>query len=93
MDKEGYLFNLKRLKKELEEIKDDFSKFDPLTDWTRAKVNPLLNHVGNLMESLKWFPRSLDEKLLEDDVKYFEENIKGLRIVLKSEQDFSRNKK
>ena len=93
MDKEGYLFNLTRLKKELEEIRDDFSKFAPLTDWNKIRVNPLLDHLGNLMESLKWFPRSIGEKLLEEDTKYFEKNIKGLRTVLKSEQDFSRNKK
>jgi hypothetical protein len=92
MDTKQYLSKLEDLKKEFEELKDAFSKFNPLTDWNKVRIDPLLRHLGNLMTLIQSFPNSIKEQLVEADVNYFQQNIYGLKSVLKSEQDYMRSR-
>ncbi len=92
MDTTDYLLKLGILKKELENLKEGFSKFKPLTDWNKVRIDPLLAHLGNLMTSIQFFPNSIEGQLIETDIKYFTENINGLTVVLKSEEDFMRSR-
>lgn len=92
MDTTQYLSKLEGLKRELDSLNGDFSKFKPFTDWNKTSVNPLLEQLGNLITVIRSFPGSISEELVEAEVNYFEKNVSGLRIVLKSEQDFMRHR-
>lgn len=88
-----YVADLPRLRKDLERLKDEFSKLDsPKTDWTRLRIEPLLKHLDTL-EHLIRSPEFSQEiarlrmgaGMFHSDLIYLRENVKQLEKVLESE--------
>ena len=76
-------------------LKSEFSKFEPSTDWVRLRIDPLLEHL-KLLEALvrSWesYPLRGAVPMLHSDLVYFRENINGLKRVLVSGKKKSRSR-
>ncbi len=89
-----YKADLPRLREALEELKSEFSQLGPTrTDWTRLRINPLLNHVGSLEKILESEEFSREASRLRrgvvffhSDLVYLRQNVKELRALLESEK-------
>ena len=82
------LDEIRKLKKNLKEIKVEFSKFKPQTDWNKYRVKRLIENI-ELTE--KVVGNELLGQFINLDLDYFKKNIKGLRTVLQSERKFFLN--
>ena len=91
-----YKNDLPRLRGVLLEMKSEFSKIEPSTDWVRLRVDPLLRHL-ELLERLVPTLESSDVRggvpLLHSDLVYFRTNVDGLRRVLASERKWSQRRR
>jgi molecular chaperone GrpE (heat shock protein) len=89
-----YKSDLPRLRKALEELRDEFSKLgSSKTDWTRLRIEPLLKHVDSLerLLSSEEFSRESSHlrkgvAMFHSDLVYLRENVKALEKVLQSEK-------
>jgi len=89
-----YKADLPRLRKALEELREDFSSLSPSrTNWIKLRIDPLLKHSESLEQllHLKEFSREFSRlrkgvALFHSDLVYLRENIKGLKAVLQSEK-------
>jgi hypothetical protein len=79
--------------KSLAELKAEFGSFHPTTDWTRLRIEPLLEHARSLERLLRSreFAREAARlrggvDMFHADLAYFGENIRGLKKVLASEK-------
>ena len=76
-------------------LKSDFSKFEPSTDWVRLRIDPLLEHLKRLealVRSWESYPLRGAVPMLHSDLVYFRENLNGLKRVLVSEKKKSRSR-
>lgn len=77
----------------LEELKKEFSSVDSTTDWTKLRIEPLLDHVKSL-ERLLRSPKFERETarlrrgvvMFHSDLVYLRENVKALKEVLEVER-------
>jgi hypothetical protein len=77
----------------LENLKAEFAKVQPSTDWSKLRIEPLLGHARMLDEMLRSrkFSSEIDRLrrgvgMFHADLVYFRENIRGLNKVLESER-------
>ncbi len=84
-----YKADIPALRKALEKLKTEFSELNSRTDWTKLRVEPLLRHVKDLEQQLRFQGSSRLTKgvrLFHSDLVYLRENVKGLKEVLQSER-------
>lgn len=78
---------------ELEELSDGFARIEVKTDWTRLRIEPLLNHV-DLLETVMRSKRFEGEvsrlrrrvSMFHSDLVYLRDNIRELRKTLRFAQ-------
>ncbi len=89
-----YKADLPRLRKALEELRQEFAHLEsPRTDWTKLRIEPLLRHVDSLERSLQSEEFSSEASRLRkgvamfhSDLVYLRENVKALEKILQSEK-------
>ena len=84
-----YKAGIPALRRSLEELKTEFSKIESSTDWTRLRIEPVLEHARLLEKMLKsQAPSRLSKgvRLFHSDLVYLRENVAGLKQVLNSER-------
>jgi hypothetical protein len=77
----------------LETLKAEFSDLDSRTDWTKLRIEPLLQHARSL-EGLLRSPEFVREttrlpmgvSMFHSDLVYLRENVRVLRAILRSER-------
>jgi hypothetical protein len=79
--------------KRLERLRGAFATLDAKTDWTRLRIEPLLEHATSLDRLIhgKQFARETTRlrrgvAMFHADLVYFRENLQGLKKVLESER-------
>jgi hypothetical protein len=87
-----YKESLPALRESLEQLKGEFSKLGKKTDWSRLRVEPVLDHVKRLEQLLGSEEFSGESarlgkgvRLFHSDLVYLRENVKGLKELLRSE--------
>jgi len=89
-----YIERLREYKEELKNLKNEFSKFNPTTDWIKKSIEPLLEtFVGPLEEILTKNLTKLTEEQINAQLEFLQKNIEGLKKVLESERKFSEIRK
>jgi hypothetical protein len=91
----SYKEDIPKAKKALEELKKEFSGIASTTDWTKLRVEPLLEHV-KFLERLLRSPKFSRETsrlrrgvvMFHSDLVYLRENVKALKEILKIERRF-----
>lgn len=86
-----YKGQIPRLRKDLEELRKDFSNLDSKTNWIGLRIEPLLKHVREL-ERLLESPEFSQEfsrltkgvKMFHSDLVYLRTNVSELRRILQS---------
>jgi chromosome segregation ATPase len=84
-----YKAGIPALRKDLEQLKTEFSELKSTTDWRRVRVEPLLRHVKQLEQQLKSQGSSRLRKgvrMFHSDLVYLRENVNGLKEALQSEK-------
>ena len=89
----SYKEDIPRAKRILEELKKEFSGVASTTDWTKLRIEPLLDHVKSL-ERLLRSPKFARETarlrrgvvMFHSDLVYLRENVKGLKEILEVER-------
>jgi len=89
----AYKSDLPRFRRSLEELSEEFSKVDSKTDWTKLRIDPLLEYLGSLEQLLQSEEFSAESSrltkgvmLFHSDLVYFRQNVKGLEEILQSEK-------
>jgi hypothetical protein len=79
--------------KRLEGLRDAFAALDSKTDWTRLRIEPLLEHAKSLDRLIhtRQFARETTRlrrgvAMFHADLVYFRGNLQGLKKVLESER-------
>jgi hypothetical protein len=93
----SYKEEIPKMKRALEQVKKEFSGVASTTDWTRLRIEPLLDHVKSL-ERLLRSPKFARETarlrrgvvMFHSDLVYLRENVKALKQILDSERRFRR---
>jgi len=88
-----YKSDLPRLRKEFEQLKEDFSRLHSNTNWIQLRIDPVMKHLESL-EQLMNSDQFSDEfsrlrkgvELFHSDLVYFRTNISGLKKILESEK-------
>lgn len=87
-----YTGDIPAARKALEKLKVDFSVLKSTTDWNTLRVAPLLEHARSLERLLRSpkFAREVTRlrrgvSMFLSDLIYFRDNIKELKVILKSE--------
>jgi hypothetical protein len=95
-----YKKGLPALRKELERLREDFSKLGSRTDWAKLRIEPLLDHVGSLERLLGSVGFSQEGsrltrgvEMFHSDLVYFRTNVRALEKVLRSEKEGLARKK
>ena len=89
----SYKEDIPKAKRALEELKKDFSGIASTTDWTKLRIEPLLDHVKSL-ERLLRSPKFARETarlrrgvvMFHSDLVYLRENVKALKEILEAEK-------
>jgi len=84
-----YIRQIPALRKDLERLKADFSKFGPKSNWAERRVKPLLSHVRQLesqLKSAKSTRLSKGVRMYHSDLVYLRENVRALEQILASER-------
>jgi len=93
----SYKEDIPRARKALEELKKEFSGVASTTDWTKLRIEPLLDHVRSL-ERLLRSPKFARETarlrrgvvMFHADLIYLRENVRALRAILVVEKSLDR---
>lgn len=92
MDK-AYKEDIPRHKKTLVDLKQEFSRIRAATDWTRLRIEPLIEHVAfleRLLRSPKFSRESARLRkgvaMFHADLIYLRANIKALKEILAAEK-------
>ena len=94
----SYKEDIPKTKRALEELKKEFSDVASTTDWTKLRIEPLLDHVKSL-ERLLRSPKFARETarlrrgvvMFHSDLVYLRENVKALKQVLNVERKSRRH--
>ncbi len=88
-----YKAAIPRLRKELEQLRKEFSDLKPSTDWVRLRLDPVLTHAKELEQRLisKKFSSEVSRltkgvSLFHSDLVYLRTNVKELRLLLQTEK-------
>ena len=89
----SYKEDIPKTKRALVELKKEFSSVASTTDWTKLRIEPLLDHVKSL-ERLLRSPKFARETgrlrrgvvMFHSDLVYLRENVKALKQVLDVEK-------
>ena len=89
----SYKEDIPKAKRELEKLKKEFAGVASATDWTKLRIEPLLEHVKSL-ERLLRSPKFVRETarlrrgvgMFHSDLVYFRENVKALKKILEVER-------
>lgn len=89
-----YKTDLPRLRKALEELRQNFSGLSPSkTDWVKLRIDPLLKHLDSLEQLLnsKEFSAEFSHlrkgvALFHSDLVYLRKNVEELEKLLQSER-------
>ena len=92
MDK-SHKVDIPRARRALEELKKEFSNVASTTDWTKLRIEPLLDHVRSL-ELLLRSPKFARETkrlrrgvvMFHADLIYLRQNVKALKEILAAER-------
>src|ERR1700741_2019027 len=92
----SYKEDIPKTKRALEELKKEFSGVASTTDWTKLRVEPLLDHVKSL-ERLLRSPKFAQETarlrrgvaMFHSDLVYLRVNVKALKEILQVEKRFA----
>lgn len=93
-----YKTDIPAARRALEELKRSFSAFKNRNDWTRLRIEPLLEHAKGLERLLRSrrftretsrLPRGV--AMFRSDLVYLRENIVALKTVLKSEMKHAKD--
>lgn len=84
---ERYLLKLESIKKELEMIKYELSKLERTVVWTENIIISLIAYLVDFKKVMETYPMSISETQARDEIEYFEKNLKGLKLILKSKRD------
>jgi hypothetical protein len=89
----SYKEDIPRTRRALEELKKEFSGVASTTDWTKLRIEPLLDHVkclDRLLRSPKFAQETARLKrgvvMFHSDLVYLRENVKALKQILKVER-------
>ena len=93
----SYKEDIPRARRALEELKKEFSGVGSTTDWTKLRIEPLLDHVRSL-ELLLRSPKFARETarlrrgvvMFHADLIYLRENVRALRAILVVEKSLDR---
>jgi hypothetical protein len=89
----SYKEDIPKAKRALEELKKEFSGIASTTDWTKLRIEPLLDHV-KCLERLVRSPKFARETarlrrgvvMFHSDLIYLRENVKALKQILEVER-------
>jgi len=89
----SYKEDIPKMKRALEELKKEFSSVASTTDWTKLRIEPLLDHVNSLDRLLR-SPKFARETarlrrgvvMFHSDLVYLRENVKALKQILDVER-------
>jgi hypothetical protein len=89
----SYKEDIPKAKRALEELKREFSGVASSTDWTKLRIEPLLDHVKALDRLLR-SPKFVRETarlrrgvvMFHSDLVYLRENVKALKEILEVER-------
>jgi len=93
----SYKEDIPKAKRDLEELKKVFSGVASTTNWTKLRIEPLLDHVKSL-ERLIRSPKFARETarlrrgvvMFHSDLVYLRQNVKALKEILKIESKLHR---
>jgi hypothetical protein len=95
----SYKEDIPRAKRTLEELKKKFSGVASSTDWTKLRIEPLLDHVKALERLLRSpkFARETERLrrgvvMFHSDLVYLRENVKTLKKILEVERSSHRHR-
>ena len=88
----SYKEDIPKIRRALEELRKEFSTVASTTDWTKLRIEPLLDHVKSL-ERLLRSPKFSRETarlrrgvvMFHSDLVYLRENVKALKKILEVE--------
>lgn len=88
----SYKEDIPKTKRALQELKKEFAGVALATDWTKLRIDPLLDHAKSL-ERLLRSPKFARETarlrrgviMFHSDLVYLRENVKALKDVLNAE--------
>ncbi len=88
-----YKGDIPQKRRELEELKREFSGVASRTDWTKLRIEPLLEHAKSLERLLRSpkFSRETSRltrgvAMFHSDLVYLRENVKALKAILEAEK-------
>ena len=89
----SYKEDIPSMRRALEELKKDFSSVASTTDWTKLRIEPLLDHVKFLERMLR-SPKFARETarlrrgvvMFHSDLVYLRENVRALKEILEVER-------
>ena len=89
----SYKEDIPSTRRALEELKKEFSGVASTTDWTKLRIEPLLDHV-KFLERLLRSPKFARETarlrrgvvMFHSDLVYLRENVKALKEILEVER-------
>ena len=89
-----YKADFPRLRKALEELKEEFSLLgSSKTNWTKLRIEPLLNHLDSLerLSQSEEFSREFSRlrkgvTMFHSDLVYLRDNVKAPEALLQSEK-------
>jgi hypothetical protein len=95
----SYKEDIPRARKALEELKKEFSRVASTTNWTKLRIEPLLDHVKSL-ERLLRSPKFARETtrlrrgvvMFHSDLIYLRQNVKALKEILEVETKSQRHR-
>jgi hypothetical protein len=87
-----YKAGIPAARRSLEELRVKFAQVDSRTDWSKLRVEPLLQHARTLERLLRAKEFSGETSRLRggvvmfhSDLVYFRDNVKALKAILESE--------
>ena len=90
-----YKTSIPAQRKALERLKAEFSGLNWKTDWTKLRIEPLLQHAKQLEQLLRPQGSTRLTKgvgMFHSDLVYLRDNIRGLEQILRSERESLRRR-
>jgi predicted nucleic acid-binding Zn-ribbon protein len=92
-----YKAQIPALRRDLENLREDFSSLGSKTNWIKLRIEPLLRHVEKLEQLLKSreFSREFSRlrkgvMFFKSDLDYLRTNVRGLEKFLQAEKGKAR---
>jgi len=89
----SYKEDIPKTRRALEELRKEFSGVPSTTNWTKLRIEPLLDHVKSLERLLRSpkFAREIARLrrgvvMFHSDLVYLRENVRALKMILEVER-------